>query len=87
MSSIAIAQQLDPVLKELISKGLDKSQSVNINNFDKEQANIDQKLARSVFLPKVTINSSYTRLDDDITFGNDTENLLLATQNYLLRKQ
>jgi outer membrane protein TolC len=86
MSSIALAQQLDPVLKELISKGLDKSHSVNINNFDKEQANIDQKLARSVFLPKVTINSSYTRLDDDITFGNDTENLLLATQKLLIKE-
>ena len=84
--SLSIAQQLDPVLKDLISKGLDKSHSINIKNFDKEQAIIDQKMAKSVFLPKVTFNGSYTRLDDDITFDNDTQNLLLATQKLLIKE-
>ena len=84
--SLSIAQQLDPVLKDLINKGLDKSHSINIKNFDKEQATIDQKMAKSVFLPKVTFNGSYTRLDDDITFDNDTQNLLLATQKLLIKE-
>jgi outer membrane protein TolC len=39
-----------------------------------------------VFLPKVTFNGSYTRLDDDITFDNDTQNLLLATQKLLIKE-
>jgi ABC-type cobalamin transport system ATPase subunit len=37
LPSIATAQQLDLVLKELIQKGLDKSHSININNFDINQ--------------------------------------------------
>ena len=84
--STSIAQQLDPILKNLISKGLDKSHSVNINNFDAEQAKIDQKLAKSVFLPKITLNGSYTRLDDDITFDDDTQDLLIATQELLIKE-
>jgi len=84
--SISMAQQLDPILKELISKGLDKSHSVNIHDFNTEQAKVDQSLARAVFLPKVTFNGSYTRLNDDITFDDDTQNLLVATQKLLVKE-
>jgi len=84
--SISMAQQLDPILKELISKGLDKSHSINIHDFNTEQAKVDQSLARAVFLPKVTFNGSYVRLDDDITFDDDTQNLLVATQKLLVKE-
>jgi len=84
--SISMAQQLDPILKELISKGLDKSHSINIHDFNTEQAKIDQSLARAVFLPKVTFNGSFVRLDDDITFDDDTQNLLVATQKLLVKE-
>lgn len=80
------AQELDPVLKDLIQKGLNKSHSINIYNDDAEQAKIDQKLAKSVFLPKLTFNGSFTRLNDDITFDNDTQNLLTATQKLLVKE-
>ncbi|HSP83213.1 MAG TPA: TolC family protein, partial [Gillisia sp.] len=53
-----IAQQIDPSLEILIQKGLEKSRSVNINQLNAEQAQIDQKLAKSVFLPKITFNGS-----------------------------
>ena len=84
--TISIAQDLGPDLKALIRKGLDVSHSVNINDFDVAQAKVDQKLAKSVFLPKVTINGSYTRLDDDISFDDDTQNLLIATQKLLIKE-
>jgi len=84
--SISIAQQLDPILKELIRKGLDKSHNLNIHNFDTEQAKVDQKLAKSIFLPNVTFNGSFTRLNDDITFDDDTQNLLVATQKLLIKE-
>jgi hypothetical protein len=42
-------QQLDPNLKDLINKGLDKTRYKHQKNFDKEQATIDQKMAKSVF--------------------------------------
>ncbi|SRX54289.1 TolC family protein [Aequorivita sp. CIP111184] len=86
VTSSAVAQQLDPVLVDLINKGLNKSHSVQIQNFNAEQAKIDQKLAKSVFLPKLTFNGSYTRLDDDITFDDDTQNLLIATQKLLIKE-
>jgi len=84
--SMSMAQQLDPILKELISKGLDKSHSINIHDFNTEQAKVDQSLARAVFLPKVTFNGSFVRLDDDITFDDDTQNLLVATQKLLVKE-
>ena len=80
------AQQLDPVLKELISKGLEKSHSVNINDFNTEQAKVDQNLAKAALLPKITLNGSFTRLDDDITFNDETENLLISTQKLLIKE-
>ena len=83
---MSMAQQLDPILKELISKGLDKSHRINVHDLDTEQAKVDQSLAKAVLLPKVTFNGSFTRLDDDITFDDDTQNLLIATQKLLIKE-
>ena len=84
--SISMAQDLDPDLKALIKKGLEVSHTVNINDFNVAQTKVDQKLAKSVFLPKVTLNGSFTRLDDDISFDDDTQNLLIATQKLLIKE-
>ncbi|MEP6262249.1 MAG: TolC family protein [Gillisia sp.] len=81
-----IAQQIDPSLEILIQKGLEKSRSININQLNAEQAQVDQKLGKSVFLPKITFNGSYTRLNDDITFAEDTQTLLMATQRLLIKE-
>ncbi len=85
-SPIFMGQQLDPTLHELILKGLEKSHGINIHNLDSEQARVDQKLAKALFIPKVTFNSSFTRLNDDITFDDDTQNLLIATQKLLIKE-
>ena len=45
ISSFSSAQQLEPILKELIQKGLEKSHAINIHNLDSKQAKVDQKLA------------------------------------------
>lgn len=86
-STTSHSQQLDPVLQDLINKGVQKSQAVNINAIQAEQAKVDRQLAKSVFIPKVTLNGSYTRLNDDITFDDDTQNLLLATQKLLIKEK
>lgn len=80
------AQQLDPELTNLIQKGLDKSHNLNTNRIEAEQAQVDQQLAKSVFLPKITLNGSFTRLNDDITFDQNTQNLLLATQKLVIKE-
>lgn len=82
----SLAQQLDPTLKDLILKALEKSHTVNVYDLDAKKAHVDQKLAKSVFLPKVTLNGSYTRLDDDISFDDDTRNLLMSTQKLLIKE-
>jgi outer membrane protein TolC len=81
-----MAQRLNPDLKDLISKGLKKSHTVNILSFNTEQSKIDQKLAKAVFLPKLTFNANYIRLNDDLTFDDDTQNLLIATQKLLIKE-
>ncbi|HLV91716.1 MAG TPA: TolC family protein [Aequorivita sp.] len=86
-STTSHSQQLDPVLQDLINKGVQKSQAVNINAIQAEQAKVDRQLAKSVFIPKVNLNGSYTRLNDDITFDDDTQNLLLATQKLLIKEK
>lgn len=85
VTNLIAAQQLDPVLKDLIQKGIDKNHTVNSNRIDAEQAKIDQRLAKSVFLPKVSLTGSYTRLNDDITFDDNTNTLLVETQKLVLK--
>lgn len=79
------AQELDPTLKDLIHKGLNKNHTLKSNQIESEQAVIDQKMAKSVFLPKITFNGSYTRLNDDITFDDDTQTLLIETQKLIIK--
>ncbi|GAA4318325.1 TolC family protein [Pontixanthobacter gangjinensis] len=80
------AQDLDPVLRNLIEKGIDKSHELNNKEFEAQQAVIDQKLARAVFLPKITLNGNYTRLDSDISFDEDTQQLLTGTQKLIIKE-
>lgn len=84
--SVVTAQQLDPVLTDLIHKGLNKSHDLNSNRMDAEQAKVDQQLAKSVFLPKITLNGSFVRLDDDIALDDDTQTLLMATQKLVIKE-
>ncbi|MGB7786554.1 MAG: TolC family protein [Salinimicrobium sp.] len=84
--SVAVAQQLDPELTQLIQRGLEKNHGVQVQEYESQQAKLDQKLAKSVFLPKISLNGSYTRLNDDITFDEGTTNLLVSTQKLLIKE-
>ncbi|HLV43174.1 MAG TPA: TolC family protein [Brumimicrobium sp.] len=86
ISFSGISQELDPYLQELIAKGINKSQTVRINSIEEEQAVLDQRIAKSTFIPKVTLNGSFTRLDDDLTFDDETQSLLQATQKLLIKE-
>ncbi|MGA9590987.1 MAG: TolC family protein [Salegentibacter sp.] len=80
------AQDLDPRLQELIGEGLEKSHKINEKEFESQQAVLDQKLAKSVFLPKITVNGNFTRLNDDVSFDEDTQQLLMGTQKLLVKE-
>lgn len=85
LPSLVAAQQLDPVLQDLIQKGIQKSHQLNSNRIDAQQAHVDQQMAKSVFLPKITLNGSFVRLDDDLTLDDNTQNLLMATQMLVIK--
>ena len=59
---------------------------MRINSIEEEQVGLDQRLAKSTFIPKLTLNGSFTRLDDDITFDQETQDLLKATQKLLIKE-
>jgi len=80
------SQALDPYLQGLIQKGINKNHSLKVNGYSEEQAKVEQHLAKATFIPKVTLNGSYTRLNDDITFDQNTEDLLMATQKLLIKE-
>lgn len=86
ISFTSFSQEVDPYLQELIGKGLNKSQKVKINGIEEQQAVLDQRFAKSTFLPKVSLSGSYTRLNDDITFDQSTQDLLKATQKLLIKE-
>lgn len=86
VTSAGFSQQLDPELQALITKGVNKSQTVNLKSIEAQQAKIDQRLAKAIFLPKISLNASFTRLNDDITFDADTQTLLIATQKLLVKE-
>lgn len=80
------AQDVDPQLQDLIQKGIEKNRTLKINVLNQQQAEQDVKLAKSTFLPKLTLNASYTRLNDDLTFDEETQDLLKATQKLLIKE-
>lgn len=80
------AQDLSGELQLLIKEAKAKNSAIRINNMNMEQARIDGKTAKNTFLPKVNLNGSYTRLDDDVTFDDDMQSLLLGTQKLLIKE-
>ncbi len=83
---LAKAQDLSPTLQNLIHQGISKSHTVKAAAYDTEKALVTQDLAKSVFIPKITINAGYTRLNDDIKFDDNTQNLLIGSQKLLIKE-
>ncbi len=80
------AQELGDDLLLLIKEAKAKNSSIKINSLEMEQVRKETQKARNTFLPKVHLNGSYTRLNDDITFNDDMENLLIGTQKLLIKE-
>lgn len=80
------AQEIDPNLSHLINSAIQKSHSLKVESLNAQSAKIDQKLVKSNFIPKVTVNGGYTRLDDDITLDDNTLKLLNGTQRLLIKE-
>ena len=54
--------------KELFLKAAEKNDTLQIYEIRKQQSNIEITNAKYSFLPRVSFNATYTRLNDDIVF-------------------
>lgn len=83
----AYSQNLTPELRNLITKAQAKNYKTKIHQHEINQAKLDEKLAKSVFIPKVTINGSFTKLDTPISFNEDMKSLLFGLQKVLIKEK
>lgn len=61
--------QVNNEYSEILQHALAKSQEITIQRQTAELSLIDRQKARLTYLPSVTLQSSYTRLNDDISFS------------------
>lgn len=84
---ITQAQMFDENLKKLIEKSFEKSASIKILAYKIQDAKTDEQIAKNAYLPKVSANATYTRLNDDIVFPENLQTLLMGTQKLLIKEK
>lgn len=84
---ITQAQIFDENLKKLIEKSFEKSTSIKILAYKVQDAKLDEQIAKNAYLPKVSANATYTRLNDDIVFPENLQTLLMGTQKLLIKEK
>ena len=84
---ITQAQMFDENLKKLIEKSFEKSASIKILAYKVQDAKTDEQIAKNAYLPKVSANATYTRLNDDIVFPENLQTLLMGTQKLLIKEK
>ncbi len=73
--------------KELFLKAAEKNDTLQIYEIRKQQSNIEITNAKYSFLPRVSFNATYTRLNDDIVFPANLQQLLLGSQALLVKEK
>jgi len=80
------AQTTDVSLKNLVEKSLQHSQKLKIKKAESEQYHHDKQTAYSSYLPSVSLEGTYTYLNDDIMLPDDFNKLLMGSQALLLKE-
>lgn len=80
------AQTFDNGLQQIMTRAIQQSHAQQINQLQLQQARINQTIARQYYLPKITNSATYTRLNDDIVFPAETQQLLTGTQRLLIKE-
>jgi hypothetical protein len=76
-----------PNVKSLAQRAIAKSEQLKIRETMVEKCKLDKRKAYNAYLPKLTAEASYTRLNDDIVFPENLQQLLLGTQQLLIKEQ
>ena len=82
----ALAQTFDPALNSLIKQAINNDHQIKINDYKIKQSQIDRQKAYQTFLPKLTLNASYTRLNNDIILDPKLQLLLKGTEKLLIKE-
>ncbi len=85
-SQVVFCQKTDTDLNLLINEAFYNSHQLKINTYKTAQVQINRTIAKQTFLPKINNSATYTRLNDDISFPQDTKTLLLGTQGLLIKE-
>jgi outer membrane protein TolC len=76
-----------PNAKELARRAIAKSMQLKIRDVMIEKSKLDKKKAYEAYLPRITAEASYTRLNNDIVFPENLQQLLMGTQQLLIKEQ
>ena len=76
-----------PSVKELARRAIAKSEQLKISDVMIEKAKLDKKKGYEAYLPRITAEASYTRLNNDIVFPENLQQLLMGTQQLLIKEQ
>ena len=80
-------QQINPDLKDLIQKALQKNHELKITDYKITQTGIDRQKVFKTFLPTLSLNANYTRLNDDIILDPKLQLLLKGSERLLIKEQ
>lgn len=81
------AQFFNQEVKQLYNHAVDKNDTLQLYNLQKQQTALDIQSTRFNYLPKLAFTGSYTRLNDDIVFPENLQSLLLGTQALLIKEK
>jgi len=80
------AQLIDENLQELIQSAFHKDHGLKIKELETKQTSLDRKRAGQTYLPNLSLNANYTRLDKDIRLSEDLQRLLKGSQALLVKE-
>lgn len=87
LSIIAKAQYFNDEIKALYQAAIQNNDTVKLYKIRKEISAIDMQNARFSYLPRIRFGATYTRLNDDIVFPDNLQQLLMGTQKLLIKEK
>jgi len=76
-----------PGVSKLAERAIIKSRQIQIRQEQVEKVRLDKLRAYDAYLPKVTLEANYTRLNDDLRFPSEFQDLLSSTERLLIKEQ
>ncbi|MBN8688300.1 MAG: TolC family protein [Chitinophagales bacterium] len=80
------AQLFDAEFKRLLDQAVEKSDTLQLNALRIRQVKLDEQSTRFNYLPRISSNATYTRLNADLVFPSNTQTLLTGAQRLLIKE-